>query len=95
MNKEYYQWRINYVIHNSVDFREWLIYKDAEIFAGKGLTKGEVFKFRINGGIGILYETGKCNTFFNKIARVFKNANQRRKTTPLQQGEKSTGFKEV
>ena len=73
MKTNYYQWRLNYVIKRHVDFREWLIYMGADIFSGHGLDRGEVFKFKMKGGVGILYETGRCNPFFNKMAKVFKN----------------------
>lgn len=69
----YYQWRLNYVIKNHIDFREWLIDMGADIFAGHGLNQGEDFKFKMKGGTGILYKTGMCNPFFNKMAKVFKN----------------------
>lgn len=71
----HYQWRIKYVISKKSEFREWLLYKGADIFAENGLDRGEKFKFKMKGGVGILYETGRCNPFFNKMASDFKNEN--------------------
>ena len=72
MKNNYYQWRINYVINRHTQFKEWLLANDADIYAIECLQQGEAFKFRMTGGVGILYKTGKCNPFFNKIANSFK-----------------------
>ena len=73
MKSNYYQWRLNYVINKHGEFKEWLLYKGADIFVGSAFDKGEVFKFKMSGGVGILYKTGRCNPFFNKMAKAFKN----------------------
>lgn len=73
MNKRYYQWRLNFVSRKHTEFNEWLLAKDADIFSGHGLNQGEVFKFKMKGGVGILYKTGRCNPFFNKMAKLFQD----------------------
>lgn len=75
-NNNYYQWRINYVASRHNDFKEWLLYHSADIFSLSGLNQGEVFKFKMQGGTGVLYKKGMCNPFFNKMAKVFKFENQ-------------------
>lgn len=73
MKNNHYPWRLNYVANKPIEFREWLLRKGADIFANSAFNRGEVFKFKMNGGVGILYETGRCNPYFNKMAKVFKN----------------------
>lgn len=73
MKSNHYQWRLNYVARNPIKFKEWLLVKGADIFASFEPNSGEVFKFKMNSGVGILYKTGRCNPFFNKMAKAFKN----------------------
>ena len=60
------------MINRQSQFKEWLLANDADIYAIECLQQGEAFKFRMNGGIGILYKTGRCNPFFNRMASIFK-----------------------
>lgn len=52
------------------DFENWLVDQNADVFANT--EQYELLRFRLNGQLGIWYQTGSGNLLMHDLAEVFK-----------------------